>query len=179
MGPLYVVTERFDASRGADWERYVAWSGLRQLTEVVSLDAMLCPYVAGELRAEDWTHVVNEDFMLDFHVDLDHLLRRCGDVRGKNLLCIFRNPASEPAPPTTRYRFGFEGYDLVDVRGGVSALTNCGGFPDAFANEELSAHGLLGSLARANEVRERLLERHAGHGHERCHVWAIFRAEEV
>jgi hypothetical protein len=175
MGPLYVVTERFGPERGAEWDRYIAWSGLSQLSEVVSLDCILCPFVADEVLAEDWPHIVNEDFMLSYFHDLDYLLRRVGDIHDKNLLCLFRDPEGPTSPPVTDREFVFEGYDLVDVSGGVSALTNCGGFAEAFAGAELSSHGLLPSLDRANEVRRTLRERYSGHGHEDCHVWAIHR----
>ncbi len=177
MGPLYIVTERFDSHRGSGWQRYVAWSGLTQLTEVVSLDAMLCPYVVDDIRDTDWPHIVNEDFMLSFFRDLDYLRQRVGDTRGKNLLCVFRNPPVPPSVPMGRKNFAFEGYDLVDVHGGVSALTNCGGFPKAFGNTELSPHGLLPSLDRAYEVQRSLQVHYSGQGHAQCHVWAIFRAD--
>jgi len=129
MGPLFIVTERFDPRRGSDWHSYVNWSKLNQLTEVVSLDSCLCPPVVREIRDEDWPHIVNEDFMLDYFVDLDYLLRRCGGVADRNLLCVFRNPEEHATPPSGPHDFRFEGCDLVDVQGGISALTNCGGFP--------------------------------------------------
>ena len=178
-GPLYIVTERFTPSRGEEWTRYVAWSGLRQLSEVVSLDAMLCPPAVKEIVAEDWPHVLNEDFMLSYFHDLEYLVRRAGDLRDRNLLCLFRDPEAETIAPSGAFQFAFEGYDLVDIRGGVSALTNCGGFPGAFSSTELSEHGLLRTLARANEVRGALAERYAGHGHELCHVWAVHRADPI
>ena len=179
MGPLYIATEGFDPSRGADWDRYITWSGLVQLTEVVSLDGMLCPPVVKDILPDDWGHIVNEDFMLDYFVDLDYLLKRAGAVAGRNLLCVFRNPHSKPAPPSGACRFQFEGYDLVDVQGAISALTNCGGFPLAFANHELSSHGLLNSLERANQVRADLRAKYPTEAHANCHVWGIFRAVEA
>ena len=76
VGPLYIVTERFDPGRGDDWQKYISWSGLTQLHEVVSLDSILCPKVIDEILPEDWHHIVNEDFMLDYFTDLDYLLQR-------------------------------------------------------------------------------------------------------
>jgi hypothetical protein len=73
-------------------------------------------------------------------------------------------------------RFQFLGYDLVDVEDTASALTNCGGFPDVFANSELSRFGLLPELARAVEVQRLLRSLHPEEHHANCHVWAIFRA---
>jgi hypothetical protein len=48
---LFVAKRAFDPSAGEGWNRYVAWSGLIQLTELVSLDTMLCPTVPAELTA--------------------------------------------------------------------------------------------------------------------------------
>src|SRR4026209_1102755 len=99
MGPLYIATERFDPGRGLEWDRYVAWSGLTQLREVVSLDAMLCPRVVEEILPDDWDHSVNEDFMLDYFTDLEYLVERIGGMAGRNLLCVYRNPKTTPSPP--------------------------------------------------------------------------------
>src|SRR6266481_3149274 len=96
MGPLYIVTERFDPSVGERWHRYVAWSTLSQLSEVVSLDSSLCPPILREVRDDDWPHIVNEDFMTSYFTDLGYLLGRCGDIGGRNLLCVFRNPETHP-----------------------------------------------------------------------------------
>lgn len=176
LGPLFVVTERFDPSCGERWRAHVAWSGLMQLTEVVSLDPMLCPTVVHERRDDDWAHVVHEHFMLDYFTDLDWLLRRCGGAAGRNLLGVFRNPPTRPQRPAGPHAFAFEGYDLVDVTGGASVLTNCSGFDRAFARSELTAHGLLPTLERAVEVQRALLELYPGESHSDCHVWALFRA---
>ncbi len=57
----------------------------------------------------------------------------------------------------------------------ASALSNCGGFPDAFANSELTPFGLLASHARGMEVQARLREHYPDDPHADCHLWAIFR----
>lgn len=95
-------------------------------------------------------------------------------VEKKNVLCVFRNPLERPqAPPVAQFRL--LGYDLVDIHNSASALTNCGGFPDVFANSELSGVGLLSELERAIEVQIKLRSAYPGHPHANCHVWAIFR----
>ncbi len=176
MGPLYIVTERFDPSCGERWDRYVAWSGLKQLSEVVSLDSSLCPPTLREIRDDDWPHIVNEDFMTSYFTDLAYLVARCGDVAGRNLLCVFRNPERHSAPPARPPHFCYEGYDLVDVNGDISALTNCGGFPLAFSSAELSTHGLLRTLEHAQEVQRALRNHYPEEHHADCHLWAVFRA---
>jgi hypothetical protein len=70
------------------------------------------------------------------------------------------------------------GYDLVDVQHSASALSNCGGFPHAFSNEELTSKGLLASHARAVEVQAALRRHYPQEPHADCHVWAIFRHQD-
>jgi hypothetical protein len=130
---------------------------------------------AGE-RWERWPYIVADDFMLPYFRDLDFLLEQLSGMTDLNLLCVGRNPPSAWAPPQGAVQFEFLGYDLVDVEGGASALTNCGGFPDVFDNAELSSRGLLTDHARAGEVQSALRTRHPEEPHARCHVWAIARA---
>jgi hypothetical protein len=114
MQPWYVATETF-TPRHEGWATYIAWCGLTQLDEVVSLDPMLCPSLLPDIKAEYWPHIVNEDFMLNFFVDLEFLLGELPDGVERNLLCVFRNPVSEPPLPAASLNFEILGYDLVDV----------------------------------------------------------------
>jgi len=109
MQPWYIATETFTPRRAAAWEKYVAWSGLTQLHEVVSLDPMLCPTLLPEIDRDFWPHIVNEDFMLGFFVDLEFLLGRLPPVADRNLLCVYRNPPGMPAPPSGPLDFEFLG----------------------------------------------------------------------
>jgi hypothetical protein len=176
MEPWFIATETFTSHDTESWKKYVEWSGLAHLDEVVSLDPMLCPPVLPTIKKEYWPHIVTEDFLLTFFVDLAFLIKQIVDIPERNLLCVYRNPASEPPPYSGLAEFEFLGYDLVDVEGSASALTNCGGFPDVFANDELSPKGLLRSYARAIEVQSELRRKHPEEHHADCHVWAIARA---
>jgi len=176
MTPWFIATERFSPSdKPQDWPKYVARSGLTQLDEVVSLDCLLCPSVLREIKDTYWSHIVDEDFMLHFFTDFDFLIREVVRIPNKNLLCVFRNPTRHPEAPSVA-RFEFIGYDLVDIWCGNSALTNCGGFPKAFSNQELSSKGLLTSHERATEVQRALRECYRTEDHANCHVWAVYRA---
>jgi hypothetical protein len=176
MQPWYIATEMFTPRDGDAWEKYIGWSGLVQLEEVVSLDPMLCPTLLPEIRNEYWPHIVNEDFMLNFFVDLEFLLTQVSGIAERNLLCVYRNPPGPPVPSTGPVNFELLGYDLVDVEASASALTNCGGFPDVFDNAELSPKGLLTSHVRACQVQSELRARYPEEHHANCHVWAVFRA---
>jgi hypothetical protein len=120
---------------------------------------------------------VTEDFMLNFFLDFDFLIEQIKNIERKNVLCVFRNPHQIPAAPSAA-NFKFVGYDLLEVNGGISALTNCGGFPDVFANAELSEVGLLTDFGRASEVQVLLRSLHPNDPHANCDLWAIFRATE-
>jgi hypothetical protein len=171
--PLFIATERFNQS-SKGWERYIAWSGLKQLDEVVSLDSRLCPTVLPDIKTEYWGHIVNEDFMLYFFTDLDYLRGETANISSKNLLCVFRNP---PVHPSSQIPEGFQfiGYDLLDKDSSTSAITNCGGFPSVFSNDELSEKGLIRTHERGREVQHALGQQFPGEYHADCHLWAIFR----
>jgi hypothetical protein len=176
MTPWFIATEPFAPSDGDTWSKYIAWSNLTQLEEVVSLDPMLCPSILKEIKDEYWPHIVNENFMLNYFTDLEYLESQLGRILPRNLLCVFRNPETQPVAPSAS--FEFMGYDLVDIHGSASALTNCGGFGDVFSNSELSPVGLLTTYARALQVQSQLRLLHSESHHANCHVWAIFRAFE-
>jgi len=173
MMPWFIATKRFNPS-DAGWGKYIAWSSLKQLDEVVSLDGSLCPTVLPDIKPEYWDHIVNEDFMLHFFVDLDYLRKETADIHRKNMLCVFRNPTDHPNSQVPE-GFEFVGYDLVDKDSSVSALTNCGGFPKVFSNGELSEKGLFRTHERCREVQQALLRQYPKEHHADCHLWAIFR----
>ena len=173
MTPRYIATEPFTPDDPA-WNKYIEWSGLTHLKELVSLDPILCPSALKELKPDYWPHIVNEDFMLDYFVDFEYLYHAVENIPHKNVLCVFRNPLQKPVPPSVA-KFEFLGYDLVDVENSASALSNCGGFPDVFANSELSHVGLLPELSRASEVQALLRSTHPEEFHANCHLWAVFR----
>lgn len=178
MEPWFIATQKFSpATDSKGWEDYIAHSGLTQLDEVVSLDSLLCPTLLPDIRDDYWPHIVNENFMSSFFVDADFLLGEVAKFHEMNFLCVFRNPENHPQPPAA-VKWDFIGYDLLDVCVGISAITNCGGFPLAFSNSELSSRGLLTNHERALEVQSLLRMNYKNESHADCHVWAIFRAPE-
>ena len=177
MKPLFIARTAFGPWDGDRWSKYINWSGLTQLDELVSLDSMMCPLLLRETKDTYWPHIVNEDFMLDYFIDSEFLIEETADIERKNILCVFRNPACDPVVPIDKQPFKLLGYDLVDTCGSISALSNCGGFADVFANQELSRHGLILSRERAFEVQTLLRARHPDERHADCHVWALFRPE--
>ena len=173
--PWYIAVTPFDPSSGARWEVYIAWSGLTQLTELVSFDNSLCPNVLESLTAEDWAHNVLEDYVLFFFTDLAYLLARTTGRTPVNILAAVRNPAEECRQAFPDPRFTFKGFDLVDIHGDLSALTNCGGFPLAFSNAELTDCGLIGVFDRACEINRSLRANYPHEHHAQCDIWALWK----
>ncbi len=182
MAVVYTAVERFGPACGERWASFIAWSGLTQLREVVSLDGLLCPTVFGELTDEDWGHNVQEDFKLTFFHDLDHVLGRVAGDGPVNVLALMQNPTDEEVRSFADRRFAFRGFDLVELQTGISALVNCGGvhggrFDKAFSHTDLSDCGLLTELATALSAQRRLREEYPNEHHANCDVWAIWRME--
>jgi hypothetical protein len=175
MQTLFVAKRLFDQSVGEAWNRYVTWSGLSQLAEVVSLDNILCPTVPEELTSADWNYNVHADYLTFFFRSLDYLRSRVAGDDRLNILAVLQNPTPSDLAETSLPGFAFAGFDLVDVHGDISALTNCGGFDRVFLNAELSDLGLLTDLSRAREVQTSLRLEYPGESHAECHVWAIWR----
>ena len=175
MSWLFVAKRRFGPAQGEKWVGYVEWSGLRQLREVVSLDQLLCPTVPAGLVAADWEYNVHADYLTAYFHSLDYLKRRVAGEPDLNLLAVVQNPAPAHLDGADPPGFTFMGFDVVDVHGDVSALTNCGGFDDVFAKSELSDCGLLREPVRAYQVQRDLRKAYPDDSHTHCDVWAIWR----
>jgi hypothetical protein len=176
--PLFIATERFDPSDGEKWRKYFEWAKIPALKEVVSLDTCLCGCLINEFLDEDWEHIICEDFRLNYFKDLDYLLQRVQKEKRRNLLGLYRNPAKHISTSPSNRDFIFVGYDLIEEATQISALTNCGGFPDAFSNGELNCCGLIPEFERASKVKRLLVEKYPEEAHADCEVYAIWRLNE-
>jgi len=171
--PWYTAVETFDSTWGDKWTGYIEWSELSQLKEVISLDSSLCPSVIDPLKRKDWKHNVHEDGLIDFFHDLDYLLKRVAGRGQLNILAAVLNPSQECATAFDDARFEFKGYDLIGL--GMSALTNCGGYPLAFDNAELSSSGLILDFQRASQVASALRQHHPDDHHADSDIWALWK----
>ena len=171
---LFVAKRRFDPAQGEKWTDYIDWSGLRQLREVVSLDEILCPTVPAQLLPADWEHNVHADYLTSYFQSHDYLARRVAGESNLNFLAVLKNPGPADLDAPAPAGFSFIGFDVVDVHGDVSALTNCGGFDDVFAGPELSERGLLQDAARAYQVQRDLRRVYPGDSHTDCNVWGLW-----
>jgi hypothetical protein len=177
--PLFTCRERFDDHDGESWNNYRIWLGRNDLSRIVTLDTMLCPLLIRLESAEDWAFVVDEDFMLDFFTDLEFVMQRSASFPRAMVLAVVREPTEEDIASFSRSDFEFVGFDVLDVHRDVSALVNCGGWPDVFSNSELSPRsGLVSSHERAYEIRGKLRELHPREPHADCAVWALWQRRE-
>jgi hypothetical protein len=178
MEVWFAAVEKFGPQCGESWDKYIEFSQLTQLREVVSLDDGLCPDVIKKLTDEDWKFNVAQDCVYFYFRDLDYLIKRVGHLEIVNILAVIQNPQGECKDYLRDDRFEFMGYDLIEVNGGTSTLTNCGGFDGAFRNEELSEIGLITCFERAHEVQKLLRKDYPAEPHANCDLWAIWRMKE-
>ena len=122
MPVICSAVKRFDPACGDNWTKFIAWSGLTQLRELVSLDGILCPTVFQELTAEDWQHNVQEDYKINLFHDLDYVVRRVEGAGQVNVLALVQNPTDDEVRSFSDPRFVFRGFDLVELDTGISAL---------------------------------------------------------
>src|ERR1044071_301195 len=176
--PLFTATERFDQFDGQAWKKYIEWAKIPSLIEVVSLDSSLCKRVVNEFSEEDWKQVVCEDYGSFYFKGLDYLLMRVQSINRRNILGLYRNPEMHIVTAPLNRDFKFMGYDLVEDRTQISALTNCGGFPDVFDNEALNPCGLISDFEYARKVRELLAKTHPEEPHANCEMYAVWRLNE-
>jgi hypothetical protein len=171
--PLFIAVEPFDPSDGENWSKYFSWAKIPALREVITLDMALCPRLISEIEPEDWEHNVNEDFRLQYFYNLAYLQERVVGVSRKHILGVYRNPEVHIDQPPA-INFNFVGYDLIEEATQISALTNCGGFPDTFSNQELNRFGLIDTFQRAAEIHHDLAERNPSEPHANCELYAIW-----
>jgi hypothetical protein len=173
----FLACEKFNSS-SEGWTEYIAWARLPQLVEIVSLDTSLCQGVIKALFPEDWKYNVNEDYRVDFFVDLEYLLRRVEDRQPVNILAAIEEPDYEDFKSFHDDRFIFKGFDLVEFPGTeISALVNCGGFDKAFAPGDINPFGLISDYDAAKEIQQRLATFYPEEHHAHCELWARWRME--
>lgn len=179
METWFTATEKFGPEHGNGWLNYLEWAQLPQLREVISLDTSLCHSLFDDLVADDWNHNVHEDYLTCFFYDLDYVVQRVHHLLTKaNILAVVLEPSCDPSGLLTDERFIFYGYDLLEQATGISALTNCGGFPLAFDNAAISPAGLIADYEVAQTIQKRLCENYPDEHHANCELWAIWRLEQ-
>ena len=183
-GVLYTARERFgpngDGGLKLAWDKYVAWSRLHHLEEVVSLDVML----NGSVFEFDFESAVGVEhmvpvgeFFFGLYASLPYVLQHAPAGHTFNLLAVVGDPGNAKADLSAA--FDFIGYDLLDRAGDISALVNCGGFDDSFSPGELNRWGLLDEYGRARQVQRDLLLDYPDEYHADCVLYEVWRHRRI
>lgn len=172
----FTVIERFDA-QNPGWTKYIAWSGLTQLVEVIGLDQLLCSPLLDLDDDDVWPYVAQEALPDVLALDVEWLRRRLSPTARQRVLYVVKEPDAAGGPPDDG-KWDRAGYELLEHDGTISALTNCGGFSPTFERHELNRYGLLDSIARAREVRNALPKDHAGEPHAVVDIFEIWFADD-
>jgi hypothetical protein len=112
----------------------------------------------------------------DLYTSLAHLRSKLEgkDAATYNLLAVSKEPI-EPCEEVYLENFEFIGYDLLDIYGDVSALTNCGGFDNTFLPQDLNKYASISTYEKAYTIKVELIKNNPDSDHANCYVWAIWR----
>lgn len=175
---LYTALERFTPGDGETWNKFIEWSKLTSIKEIISLDNMLCHSAVEEYSDTDWKYQSEEITTHGYFTELQHVINKKYDQKKIQIIALVRNPENEGWIIKLPEGFQFKGYDLIDDETLVSALSNCGGFPETFANSELNEYGLISMLDRAKEIRNRLKANNPDESHADCEIYGLARLEK-
>ncbi|EMB16311.1 hypothetical protein RE6C_02955 [Rhodopirellula europaea 6C] len=154
------------------WNGYRRFSGFDDITELVTLDSMMCPDVITDLCDDDWQHNIHEDFRTGLFRDADYLLHRQPlDPSLHQLIATCERPDGSESIP---HGFAFCGYDIMDSYFGNSTLTNCGPIPEAFTPRDVNRYGLVEKLDAALKIRDTMRRLQPDDPHlGECDVWLL------
>jgi len=184
MDYWYTATETYDKDHDSDgfsWTKYIEFSKLTHLTELVSLDGSLNSLIFEPDRSEngDWDFIVTDDlYETGLFNSLDFVLKKVKDKTRFNLLTVIKEP-TEKCERIEIPDFEFVGYDLLDKDYSTSALSNCGGFYETFQSTDLNHFGLIDSYDKAFDIRDRLFKNNPMEHHADCYVFGLWRHKEI
>jgi len=183
MDYWYTATETFDNGNKDEfsWTKYLEFSKLTHLTELVSLDGMLNGLIFEPERGEngDWDFIIVDDFYeTGLFNSLDYVIEKTKNKTKFNLLTVVKEP-TEKCEKIEISDFEFVGYELIDKGYSASALSNCGGFDETFKSTDLNRYGLVDTFEKAYDIRDRLLKNNPMEHHADCHVFGLWRHKKI
>lgn len=180
----YTLTNTFDKDYGEGWLKYLEWSKLSHLKELISLDGMLNeelihPNNDNEDNYYDYVIFENE-FLTCFFTSLSFVLRKASSLTLErfNLLAVVKEP-TEKCETISVENFEFVGYDLLDQSNDNSALSNCGGYDETFSPSDLNEFGLINKYENAYRIKKKLKENNPKEHHADTNVIAIWRHKTI
>lgn len=162
---------------GMSWDKYIEWSRLTHLKELVSLDGMLNEILVKPdyNDVDDWNYIhVVELYQTGFFTTLDYVFKRLNKKGKFNLLTVVLEPDNE-CNKINVDGYEFIGYDLLDQDFSISALSNCGGFDETFLPTDLNDKGLIDKLEKAYHIKKQLFENNPDEHHADTNVIAVWR----
>jgi hypothetical protein len=168
-------------NNGMSWDKYIEWSKLTHLTELVSLDVTLNEILVetDNDNADDWKYIVIVDqYQTGFFTTLDYVLQKTKSKDLFNLLTVVLEP-DQDCKNIKLQDFDFIGYELLDHDIGTSALTNCGGFDETFLPNDLNNYGLIDDYEKAYDIKKRLFENNPDEYHADTNVIAVWRHKTI
>jgi hypothetical protein len=181
---LYTARGTYDKTYDEDemsWDKYIEWSKLTHLTELVSLDGMLNEVLVEPDydNADDWECInIVEQYQTGFFTTLEFVLKRLKPKDKFNLLTVVFEP-DQDCKNINIENYEFVGYDLLDQDFSISALTNCGGFDETFLPSDLNNKGLIDDFTKAYDIKKRLLENNPEEHHADTNVIAVWRHKTI
>ena len=166
---------------GMSWKKYIEWSKLTHLTELVSLDGMLNEVLVEPDydNEEDWNYIhIVDQYQTGFFTTLEYVFKRLKEKDKYNLLTVIIEPDKD-CKDIKVDGYEFVGYDLLDQDFSISALTNCGGFDETFLPQDLNNKGLIDDFAKAFDIKKRLLENNPEEHHADTNVIAVWRHKTI
>ncbi len=178
----YTALEIYDSETRDEfgWKKYIQWSKLTHLRELVSLDGMLNGLVfEPDFDSKyDWNYIVTDGEMITlFFNSIDYVLEKVKGLKYYNLLAVIKEPKKEKAALETD--FEFVGYDLIEKEGDISALTNCGGFDETFSPSDLNEYGLISDFDKAKKIQTELPLNNPAEHHARCFLYEVWRHKTI
>lgn len=159
----------------SSWEKYKEWSRLDQVLELVSLDGTLNELTfEPQFETEIEEIVIEENQVTQFFKSIDYVKKQSMHLDFYNLLAVVKEPKREKQIQLER-DFEFIGYDLIEVGGSISALTNCGGFDETFKPKEQNSYGLISDFVRAKETQIELPKNNPNEHHANCYLFEVWR----
>lgn len=171
---LYTIRDRLTSDMTVRFQAYQSFSGFAAITELVTLDSMMCPDIITELRAEDWEYNVHEDCRTELFRDVSYILSRQPlDGSKHQLIAAYERPNGTEHVPMG---FVLCGHDIMDAYLGNSTLTNCGPIPEAFSPSDVNQYGLIDDRDKAFRIRDTMRQLQPDDPHlGACDVWLLAR----
>ena len=174
----YTALKTYDSDNkyGFSWKEYIEWSKLFHVKELVSLDGILneLAFMPDLDSSEEWSYIITDQGMVMFFFNsLEYVLNKVEHLEFFNLLAIIKEPTKEKAELSNA--FDFIGYDLIEIGGDTSALTNCGGFDETFLPSDLNSYGLISEYDKAKRILKELPINNPDEHHADCYLYEVWR----